>query len=70
MKSIIIICLCFTSVYLNKITFSMGESTYSSGIAIGDEIPITAKAQTETGGKVTLGEGALILKEGATQQQV
>ena len=64
MKSIIIICLCFTSVYLNEITFSMGASTYSSGIAIGGQIPITAKAETQTTGTVTVGEGALILKEG------
>ena len=66
MKSIIIICLCFTSVYLNEITFSMGASTYSSGIAIGGQIPITAKAETQTTGTVTVGEGALILKEGGS----
>ena len=66
MKSIIIICLCFTSVYLNEITFSMGTSTYSSGIAIGGQIPITAKAETQTTGTVTVGEGALILKEGGS----
>ena len=66
MKSIIIICLCFTSVYLNEITFSMGASTYSSGIAIGGQIPITAKAETQTTGTVTVGAGALILKEGGS----
>ena len=66
MKSIIIICLCFTSVYLNEIKFSMGASTYSSGIAIGGQIPITAKAQTQTTGTVTVGAGALILKEGSS----
>ena len=66
MKSIIIICLCFTSVYLNEIKFSMGASTYSSGIAIGGQIPITAKAETQTTGTVTVGAGALILKEGGS----
>ena len=66
MKSIIIICLCFTSVYLNEIKFSMGASTYSSGIAIGGQIPITAKAETQTTGTVTVGAGALILKEGSS----
>ena len=66
MKSIIIICLCFTSVYLNEIKFSMGASTYSSGIAIGGQIPITAKADTQTTGTVTVGAGALILKEGSS----
>ena len=66
MKSIIIICLCFTSVYLNEIKFSMGASTYSSGIAIGGQIPITAKAETQTTGTVTVGAGGLILKEGSS----
>ena len=66
MKSIIIICLCFTSVYLNEIKFSMGASTYSSGIAIGGEVPITAKAGTQTTGTVTVGAGGLILKEGGS----
>ena len=64
MKSIIIICLCFTSVYLNKITFSMGASTYSSEIATGGQIPITAIAESQTTGTVTVGAGGLILKEG------
>ena len=65
MKSIIIICLCFTSVYLNEIKFSMGASTYSSAIAIGGEVPITAIAETETGGTITVTEGGLILKTGS-----
>jgi hypothetical protein len=53
-------------VYLNEIKFSMGASTYSSGIAIGGQIPITAKAETQTTGTVTVGAGALILKEGGS----
>ena len=44
----------------------MGASTYSSGIAIGGQIPITAKAETQTTGTVTVGAGALILKEGGS----
>lgn len=42
----------------------MGASTYSSGIAIGGEVPITAISESETTGTVTVGAGGLILKEG------
>jgi len=43
----------------------MGASTYSSAIAIGGEVPITAIAETETGGTITVTEGGLILKTGS-----
>lgn len=42
----------------------MGASTYSSGIAIGGEVQITAISESETTGIVTVGAGGLILKEG------
>jgi hypothetical protein len=68
MKSILIVFLCFTSVLLNDVTFSMGAATFDADIAAGGNIPISAIAQTSLVGTITIEKGGLVLKKDGTKE--
>ena len=63
MKSILILFLCFTSVFLNDVTFSMGAATFSENIAADGSIPISAIAESALTGTITVEKGGLVLKK-------
>ena len=63
MKSILILFLCFSSVFLNDVTFSMGAATFDADIDVGGSIPISAIAQSALSGTITIEKGGLVLKK-------
>ena len=68
MKSILILFLCFTSVFLNDVTFSMGAATFDAEIAADGSIPISAIAQSALTGTITIEKGGLVLKKDGTKE--